>query len=129
MIKSQTKLKEAKKVISECATDDGFYASSDRYKYEYWTRDFAHSLNSLLELGYSKSAKNHLDQIWRRQNNEGEVPTLAISNKGAWRKKKLKRAKETGRTPFMLEHEENIEGRRDKGRRHKGLRKNVSPEF
>jgi len=109
MANFKVKLKEAEAVVSKCATNNGFYASAGRYKYEYWTRDFAHSLDTLLELGYSELVKNHLIQIWKRQNGEGEAPTLVISNRMAWRRKKLKRARETGKIPFMLEHQENIE--------------------
>ena len=77
---SGTKVQEALETIEKCRADRGFYASAERYKYEYWTRDLYFSLDALLSLGYEKEIKNQIEEIWNGQKEDGELPRL-ISEK------------------------------------------------
>ncbi len=85
----QKKLKNAISVITRCRGDKGFYASSERYKYEYWTRDLCYCVNSLISLGFAKDVKNQLLTIWKKQAMNGEVPRYMIDKRFKWLPGKL----------------------------------------
>ncbi len=95
---------EALRALRSCKTFVGFYASGDRYRYEYWTRDLSFSLKTLLGLGYHRQVKRQLSAIWAKQRKTGEVPTLFVNNRLVWLLKKTFRAVKMHRVPFMLEH-------------------------
>lgn len=67
--------KNAKKVIENCKTEQGFHASTHRYQ-ELWLRDLVYSEDVLLKLGYQKEIKNNLSQFIKLQRNNGQIPTL-----------------------------------------------------
>ncbi len=73
---NKKKFAEARKVIEDCIGKNGVWAGANRYKYQYWTRDFAVALPTLLDLGYADIAKKHLENVFRNQNSSGEVPVL-----------------------------------------------------
>ncbi len=85
----QKKLKNAISVINRCRGDKGFYASAERYKYEYWTRDLCYCVEPLISLGFSKDVKTQLLTIWKRQAITGELPRYIIDRRFKWLPGKL----------------------------------------
>lgn len=83
------KVKEAVYSISRCVGRLGFYASSDRYKYEYWTRDLFYSLKPLIRLGLGGKAKQHLLEIWREQRKDGSLPRYFLDRRYKWAPRKF----------------------------------------
>ena len=80
----QKKIKTAISVINRCKGDKGFYASAERYKYEYWTRDLCYCIDPLISLGFAKDVKSHLLAIWKRQTITGELPRYIIDRRFKW---------------------------------------------
>jgi glycogen debranching enzyme len=72
------KVDSARDVIKKCMTRQGFQASPALYGGQYWTRDLFYSIDSLLELGFENSVKSHIQEIFDRQKDSGEVPTVFI---------------------------------------------------
>lgn len=68
------KAQEAIKVIEGCRRDCGFHASTRNYP-QLWNRDLVYSMDSLLELGYSKEVKAQLSEFIRHQRRNGRIPT------------------------------------------------------
>ena len=66
---------EAKTVIERCEGRRGFFASKDKYRYQYWTRDLAFSFDALMNLGYKNKVKEQLQLIFSKQKRDGEVPS------------------------------------------------------
>ncbi|MCW1301692.1 MAG: hypothetical protein OH316_00965 [Candidatus Parvarchaeota archaeon] len=78
------KVEEAIHSISRCIGRFGFYASSDRYKYEYWTRDLFYSLEPLIRLGLGDKVKQHLSIIWKDQRKDGMLPRYFLDHRYKW---------------------------------------------
>jgi len=73
---NQDKLKEAYRIVEDCIGKNGVWAGANRYKYQCWTRDFAIAVPTLLDLGYASIVKKHLVNVFRNQNESGEIPVL-----------------------------------------------------
>lgn len=80
----QTKSRKAVTTIAKCKAQNGFYASADRYRYEYWTRDLYYSFDTLKDLGLLNCVKIHLMNLWKRQKLTGELPRLMIDFRFKW---------------------------------------------
>jgi glycogen debranching enzyme len=80
-----TRLEEALAVIKDCRKS-GFYASSDVYRYEYWTRDLAFCLSVLLDYGFKNDVKIQISGVSNRQKRNGNFPIFYTVNKAAWLK-------------------------------------------
>lgn len=78
-----TKLEDALAVVKDCR-ENGFYASSDVYKYEYWTRDLAFCLPVLLNYGFEKDVKIQISEVFGRQKRSGSFPVFYATDKAAW---------------------------------------------
>lgn len=85
----QPNLKKAIATILKCRSTYGFYASADRYKYEYWSRDLYHSLEALCGLGLLADVKKHLSNTWNKQYLNGELPRVILDNRAKWLFRKL----------------------------------------
>jgi len=69
------KLREAQSIINCSIGSLGISAGCDRYRDQYWTRDFALAgLDALLELKYLNVARKHLSAIAARQHRSGSIP-------------------------------------------------------
>jgi hypothetical protein len=75
-----SKVEEAKKVVEECRTSEGFRASAQFYP-ELWVRDLVFAEDCLLELGYSDTIRRHLESFLRLQRSNGQIPTALSSNR------------------------------------------------
>jgi hypothetical protein len=69
------KEEKAKKVIEGCRRENGFYASTQRYR-ELWLRDLVYSEDVLLKLGYQREIKNHFSEFIKLQRRNGQMPTV-----------------------------------------------------
>ncbi|MGC8682212.1 MAG: hypothetical protein ACP5TF_02885 [Candidatus Acidifodinimicrobium sp.] len=85
----RNKIKEAIQSISNCVGKFGFYASSDRYRYEYWTRDLFYSLEPLVRLGLAEKVKQHIQIIWKNQAKDGALPRYFLDHRYKWAPRKL----------------------------------------
>ncbi len=94
-----SKLEEALNVVKNCSKD-GFYASSDVYKYEYWTRDLSFFLPVLIKYGYKKEVENQILNIFKKQKSGGELPVFYVKEKFLW----LKSLFSTGRIKPRKNH-------------------------
>lgn len=83
------KVKEAIYSISNCIGKFGFYASSDRYRYEYWTRDLFYSLDPLIRLGLAEKARQHIKALWKDQSKDGALPRYFLDHRYKWIPRKL----------------------------------------
>jgi glycogen debranching enzyme len=72
---SHDKAEQAKKVIEDCRTERGFFASTQYYP-ELWVRDLVYSEDVLLRLGYAETVRKHLEAFLDRQRPSGQVPTV-----------------------------------------------------
>ena len=69
------KEEKARKVIEGCRRENGFYASTQRYR-SLWLRDLVYSEDVLLKLGYRKNVENHLSEFIKLQRRNGQMPTV-----------------------------------------------------
>jgi glycogen debranching enzyme len=72
--KVSLRLKLAEETIRRCIGRNGFYASAQMYQKQYWIRDIAHSIESLLTSGFIDIVKRQLEFTIHRQKPSGEVP-------------------------------------------------------
>lgn len=97
------KLSEARKIIESCIGPKGVWASSVRYKYQCWTRDFAIAIEeALFNLGESEVAKSHLDQLAKRQYEDGRIPIMFLDKPLRWLALKAWNSVQNGRMSFLL---------------------------
>ncbi|MGA2385992.1 MAG: hypothetical protein ABSG33_05630 [Candidatus Bathyarchaeia archaeon] len=69
------KEEKAREVIEGCKMENGFYASTKRYR-SLWLRDLVYSEDALLKLGYRKNVENHLSEFIKLQLRNGQMPTV-----------------------------------------------------
>lgn len=75
------KLRDARRVLTRCVTRRGVYAGTKRYRYECWTRDLVLAgIDTLFDMGLGEHARRHLEEIAKRQTNDGQIPVMYISN-------------------------------------------------
>jgi glycogen debranching enzyme len=75
---SREKLELAEQIIRKCVGRNGFYASAQLYRKQYWIRDLAYSLEPLLDLGFVDTVKRQLELTFERQKRSGEAPEMII---------------------------------------------------
>lgn len=100
------KLYEAVNILMSCIGDNGVWADPTRYRGQCWTRDFNLAiLPALLDLGLTGIAREHLDNLYKRQRSDGAIPILFLDGvSGSTRfllDKGLKSVRD-GKMSFML---------------------------
>ena len=100
---NQNKLTEAEEIIKKCIGTNGIWASSSRYKYQCWTRDFSIATEDVL-LGWDKSdiVKNHLREIAKRQYDNGRMPIMFLDHTLRWLSIKAWNSIRNRRISFLL---------------------------
>lgn len=79
------KLEEAKKIITSCIGKNGVWASSFRYKYQCWTRDFVIATEDLLlEWDKKNLVKKHFDHLAKHQYPDGRIPIMFLDSTFKW---------------------------------------------
>jgi len=82
---NELKLEEAKKIVKGCIGKNGVWASSFRYKYQCWTRDFVIATEDLLlEWGKEDIVKKHLENLAKHQYPDGRMPIMFLDNTVKW---------------------------------------------
>lgn len=82
---SKNKSEEAKSIILACIGKNGVWASSFRYKYQCWTRDFVIATEDLLlEWGDDDIVKKHLENLAQHQYADGRMPIMFLDNTFKW---------------------------------------------
>lgn len=75
---SVEKLKLAEQTIRKCVGRNGFYASVQLYRKQYWIRDLTYSIEPLLDLNFADTVKRQLELTLERQKRSGEAPEMII---------------------------------------------------
>lgn len=97
------KLFQARKIIENCIGSKGVWASPVRYKYQCWTRDFAIAIEeALFYLGESEVVKIHLDQLAKRQYDDGRMPIMFLDKPLRWLAFKAWNSIQNRRMSFLL---------------------------
>jgi len=93
----------AEAIVESClAPGFGVFASPDRYKYQCWTRDLALAVAPwLLQTDRGNIVRTHLENLCKRQRENGQIPILFLSDVEAWLEKKQAERRET--KSFMIE--------------------------
>ncbi len=78
------RIQEARAVLRRCIGKKGIWASSARYKYACWTRDFVISMPALLREGYAREVETHLEWLCKLQRKDGKIPVLFWDNFLRW---------------------------------------------
>ncbi|MCL4435629.1 MAG: hypothetical protein M1503_01015 [Thaumarchaeota archaeon] len=73
-------LKLAEQTIRKCVGRNGFYASAQLYRKQYWIRDLTYSIEPLLDLGvdFADTVKRQLELTLERQKRSGEAPEMIL---------------------------------------------------
>ncbi len=95
------KMVQARRIVDACLEHGvGVFASPDRYKYQCWTRDLALAVAPLLlGFGHFDIVHIHLQNLCKRQRDNGQIPILFLSDEKKWREKKVA---ERGTNSFMV---------------------------
>ncbi len=95
------KMVQARRIVDACLEHGvGVFASPDRYKYQCWTRDLALAVAPLLlQWGDTEIVRMHLENLSKRQRDNGQIPILFLSDEKKWRVKKVA---ERGENSFMV---------------------------
>jgi glycogen debranching enzyme len=108
------KSRQAMGILASCIGNKGIWASSDRYKYQCWTRDFVIAVLPLIleteDPYYMLVAERHLDQLRKRQKPNGQIPILFLDNTTKWLKIKVQNSIQNKRMSFMLKQFLNKDG-------------------
>ncbi|XWV25762.1 glycogen debranching enzyme alpha-1,6-glucosidase [Tupanvirus soda lake] len=101
------KKKQAIDIIKSCIGKNGVWASTDRYAYQCWTRDFCIATSYLFL--YHEDLKNlplvqkHLFNIVHKRRDNGKLPILFLDNKLKFLEDKIDKSIKCGKKSFMLE--------------------------
>ena len=97
------KYQEAGSIIFACLQEKGIWADPTRYKHQLWTRDMGMAVAPLLhETGNSEVVKRHLENLFKHQRPNGQIPILFLDDEQAWLADKEAKSKQQGRPSFML---------------------------
>ena len=100
---NELKLEEAKKIVEGCIGKNGVWASSFRYKYQCWTRDFVIATEDLLlEWGKDDIVKKHIENLARHQYSDGRMPIMFLDNTVKWLAIKIWNSISNRRISFLL---------------------------
>lgn len=100
---NQEKLTEAEAIIRKCIGTKGVWASSSRYKYQCWTRDFVIATEDIiLDWGKNDIAKNHLSELAKRQYPDGRLPIMFLDHTLRWLAIKTWNSIRNRRMSFLL---------------------------
>ena len=100
---SPNKLEEAEAIIKKCIGTKGVWASSSRYKYQCWTRDFVIATEDiLLAWGKNDIVKNHLQELSKRQYENGRLPIMFLDHTLKWLALKTWNSISNRRLSFLL---------------------------
>lgn len=80
---------DALSVVAGCVGSEGFYASTDTYAHQYWTRDLSFCVETLLALGYANEVRRHLVNLWKRS-----LPVYFMDHRWSWARTNARRAPE-----------------------------------
>ncbi len=101
---TRDKYEQAGAIIHACLQEQGVWADPSRYRHQCWTRDMGMAVAPLLhETGNSEVVKRHLENLFRQQRPNGQVPILFLDDEEAWVADKEAKSKKQGRPSFMLE--------------------------
>ena len=101
----QSKKDEATRIISSCVGKNGVWASSSRYKYQCWTRDFVIATEDvLLGWGQNEVVENHLTQLANRQEESGRIPIMYVDQPLPWLVSKIGNSIRNRRMSFLLKN-------------------------
>jgi hypothetical protein len=97
------KFEEAKKIVEGCIGKNGVWASSFRYKYQCWTRDFVIATEDLLlEWGREDIVKKHLQNLAGHQYQDGRMPIMFLDDTLRWLAIKTWNSIRNRRVSFLL---------------------------
>ncbi len=100
---TQKKLHHATSIIQTCIGPKGVWASPTRYKYQCWTRDFVIATESaLLNLGKPRVAITHLNELSKRQYEDGRIPIMFLDKPLWWLALKVWNSIKNRRVSFLL---------------------------
>lgn len=100
---NNSKTQEAKRLIEVCIGKNGIWASSFRYKYQCWTRDFVIATEDvLLDWGRNDLVKKHLNNIAKGQYSDGRMPIMFLDNTFLWLAIKIWNSIRNWRISFLL---------------------------
>src|SRR3989344_517982 len=100
---NQKKLAEAEEIIKKCIGTKGVWASSSRYKYQCWTRDFVIATEDII-LGWGQHdiVKKHLSELAKRQYADGRIPIMFLDHAFRWLAIKTWNSIRNRRLSFLL---------------------------
>src|SRR3989344_1572156 len=97
------KVAEARDIIDQCIGKNGVWASTSRYKYQCWTRDFVIAVEDvLLNDGREEIVRNHLRALAKRQKPNGQIPIMFLDDTPRWLWIKIKNSIRERRMSFLL---------------------------
>ncbi|MBI5421383.1 MAG: hypothetical protein HZA35_03715 [Parcubacteria group bacterium] len=109
-----SKVLEAGGVVGCCVGRRGVWASPFRYEEQCWTRDFVIAgIDILLDSGGEEIVKNHLLELARRQQPNGQIPIMFLDDMWRWLGIKIRNSLREKRMSFLLKaflSSEGVEG-------------------
>ncbi|HEU0051347.1 MAG TPA: hypothetical protein VFQ60_04830 [Patescibacteria group bacterium] len=103
--KIKAKITAARRLVENCISpmEMGLWASRGRYANQLWTRDFALAgAPALALLGRHDVIRAHIQQLIKRQGEDGKIPILFLDDEKAFLRDKITRSIEQGKMSFVL---------------------------
>jgi len=99
----EKKFEEAKNIVERCIGKNGIWASSFRYKYQCWTRDFVIATEDLLlEWNRDELVRKHLNNLAKHQYADGRMPIMFLDSTYKWLSIKIWNSIRNLRISFLL---------------------------